>query len=164
MDYLWTPWRYQYIKEASSNKPTKCIFCELPDDNNDEENLILHRGKHNYIILNRFPYTNGHSMIVPFRHFGDFHLLSDEEGIEMIYLAKKLQKALIETYNPEGFNIGFNQGRCAGAGVADHLHLHIVPRWTGDSNMVSIIGETRIIPEDLKTTYEKLKKAIKKFL
>ncbi len=161
MDYLWTPWRYQYIKDATENKPAGCIFCDLPKENKDEENFILYRGKYNFIILNRFPYTNGHSMVVPFRHFGEFHLLSDEEGNEMLKLAKMLQRALIEVYNPEGFNIGFNQGRCAGAGVADHLHLHVVPRWTGDSNMVSIIGETRIIPENLETTYKKLKEALK---
>ncbi len=103
-------------------------------------------------------------MVVPFRHFAKFSLLKDEEGIEMFKLTKILQRALVEVYNPEGFNIGFNQGRCAGAGVADHLHMHVVPRWTGDSNMVTIIGETRIIPEDLKTTYEKVKSSFLKIL
>ncbi len=161
MDYLWTPWRYQYIKKASENNQEGCIFCKLPKENKDEENFILYRGKYNFIILNRFPYTNGHSMIVPFRHFGEFHMMTDDEGNEILKLTKTLQKALIEIYNPEGFNIGFNQGKCAGAGVADHLHLHVVPRWTGDSNMVSIIGETRIVPEDLKTTYNKLSNVLK---
>ena len=157
MDYLWTPWRYHYIS-GLQNKPKGCIFCQLPRNEHDEEEFIVFRGKYNYIVLNRFPYTSGHSMVVPFRHFGNFYEINTEEAKETFELTKLLQQALSEIYHPEGFNIGWNQGKCAGAGVAGHLHLHIVPRWVGDSNMVAVLGETRIIPEELLTTYKKLKK------
>ncbi len=155
MDHLWTPWRYQYIS-GTHPSPEGCIFCLIPEES-DERNLIVHRGEFNYVVLNRFPYTSGHTMVVPFRHFGLFHELTVDEWNEMMVLAQTLQRALQESYTPEGFNIGWNQGKCAGAGVAGHLHLHMVPRWTGDSNMVAVLGETRIIPEDLDTTWRKLR-------
>lgn len=154
MDYLWTPWRYQYI--AGLSKPdTACVFCRLPAEDANES-LIVQRGRWNYIVLNRFPYTSGHSMVVPFRHFAQFHELQTEETAEMMAMARELQKAILAAYHPEGFNIGWNQGKCAGAGVAGHLHLHVVPRWTGDSNLVGVIGETRVLPETLDETFKKL--------
>jgi len=158
MDHLWTPWRYQYISSLAEDNGGKCIFCDIPQGD-DETRLIICRGRYNYIVLNRFPYTSGHSMIVPFRHFSMFHDIHRDEWDEMRRLAQRLQKAIASIYNPQGFNIGWNQGKCAGAGVADHIHMHMVPRWMGDSNIMAVIGETRIIPEDLTTTYQKLRKS-----
>lgn len=155
MDYLWTPWRYQYIAGIGGGTGG-CVFCELPG-RADEEVFIVHRGRSNYIVLNRFPYTSGHAMVIPYRHFAGFDALAPEETLEMMDLARALQGALVDVYHPEGFNIGWNLGRCAGAGVADHLHLHVVPRWTGDTNLVGVLGETRTLPEDLSTTCRKLK-------
>jgi ATP adenylyltransferase len=158
MDHLWTPWRYHYISSLSEKKQRdSCIFCDIPGGSDDEQ-LILTRGRFNYIVLNRFPYTSGHALVVPFRHFADFHDISPDEWVELGELSRRLQQALAETYQPEGFNIGWNQGKCAGAGVAGHIHLHLVPRWMGDSNLVGVLGETRIIPEELSTTYRKLKR------
>ncbi len=155
MDYLWTPWRYQYISEIGATEG-ECVFCRLPQFDEADVFIVL-RGEYNYIVLNKFPYTSGHCMIIPYRHFGLFSEIRPEEMSEMMALAQLQQCALTEIYRPEGFNIGWNQGRCAGAGVADHIHLHIVPRWVGDSNLVGVIGETRTLPEDLKTTWTKLK-------
>lgn len=155
MEFLWTPWRYKYIANLS-HAGAACVFCEIPKVS-DEDGLIVWRGRANYIVLNRFPYTSGHSMVIPFRHFAGFQEMNPEESAEMIALAQRLQHALQAEYHPEGYNIGWNQGKCAGAGVAGHLHLHIVPRWVGDSNLVSVIGETRVLPEDVIVTYAKLK-------
>ncbi|MBN2430856.1 MAG: HIT domain-containing protein [Acidobacteria bacterium] len=158
MDHLWTPWRYHYISGLSDSETTdRCVFCDIPRGV-DEEQLIITRGRYNYIVLNRFPYTSGHSLVVPFRHFAAFHDIRPSEWNELGELSQRLQQALAETYHPEGFNIGWNQGKCAGAGVADHIHLHLVPRWMGDTNLVGVLGETRIIPEELTSTYEKLRR------
>lgn len=156
MDYLWTPWRYQYIAGLKKD-PERCVFCDIPVDQSPAD-LVIARGRLNYIVLNRYPYTTGHCLVVPFRHFAAFHELTSEEAGEMIGLSQRLQLALEQTYHPEGFNLGWNQGRCAGAGVAGHLHLHLIPRWTGDSNLVSAIGETRILPEELPATRSKLQR------
>lgn len=161
MDRLWTPWRYQYIKgagadEAQESAP-RCIFCTLRDDEaNDERNLVVHRASHNYIVLNRYPYTNGHILIIPYEHTSELDAASKAATDELMDLAKQAQGILRVAYKPEGFNLGMNLGRAAGAGVADHIHLHLLPRWTGDTNFMSNIGETRVLPEDLATTYEKL--------
>lgn len=154
MDHLWSPWRYQYI--TSGEREEGCLLCRIDREHKDAENYVVHRARLNFILLNLFPYTSGHLMIVPYEHQASFAALEESTTTEMIDLAKQAQIALEAEYNPDGFNIGMNLGRSAGAGVADHLHLHVVPRWTGDANFVSIIGETRVLPEDLATTCTKL--------
>ena len=160
MDRLYTPWRFDYIKGASGEKTgtgSSCVFCTLPAREDDDATFILKRAEHNFVILNIYPYTSGHLMIVPFEHTADFNALAKETSDEMFDLAKRAVGILGETYRPHGFNIGMNLGQAAGAGVHDHLHLHVLPRWTGDSNFMTTVGETRVIPEDLKTTYDKLR-------
>ena len=154
MDHIWTPWRFQYLK--STPQEPDCIFCHLSTQKNVREHLILIRDRHNFIVLNRFPYTNGHLMIVTHRHVASLVDAQPEELTEMILLSRRCESILQSVYQPNGYNIGFNIGKSAGAGVAGHLHLHVVPRWEGDANFVSVVGETRVIPEDLETTYEKL--------
>ncbi|HWO03050.1 MAG TPA: HIT domain-containing protein [Blastocatellia bacterium] len=156
MEHIWSPWRYKYI--ASMDSEIGCVFCRVQQIGTDHENLILHRAQKNFIILNLFPYTSGHLMIVPYEHIASLALTDLATTAEMMELAKRAQSALETEYHPDGFNIGMNLGGSAGAGVADHLHLHVVARWTGDANFVSIIGETRVLPEDLRTTYDKLRK------
>lgn len=155
MEHIFSPWRYKYI--ASADKETGCVFCRARDGN-DRDFLIVHRGDLNFIILNLYPYTSGHLMIVPYEHADSLAAVDGRTTAEMMEMAKRAQTALEAEYHPDGFNIGMNLGRSAGAGVADHIHLHVVPRWTGDANFVSIVGETRVLPEDLATTYEKLKR------
>jgi ATP adenylyltransferase len=155
MEHIFSPWRYKYI--ASADKETGCVFCRARGGN-DRDFLIVHRGDLNFIILNLYPYTSGHLMIVPYEHTDSLAAVDDRTTAEMMEMAKRAQTALEAEYHPDGFNIGMNLGRSAGAGVADHIHLHVVPRWTGDANFVSIVGETRVLPEDLVTTYEKLKR------
>jgi ATP adenylyltransferase len=155
---LFCPWRIKYI---NSPKTEKCIFCEGIKDNNDEKNLILLRATYNFIMLNLYPYNNGHLMIVPYSHVNDLTCLSKEEYSEMIFLAQISIEALKKVMNPQGFNLGINIGTSAGAGIADHLHLHIVPRWEGDSNFMLVICETKVIPEDLISTYKRLYPVIK---
>lgn len=155
MDRLWTPWRYQYV---STESPAECVFCELlsqpPEE--DAENLILSRRPRLFLILNKYPYTAGHLMVVVNRHVPDLQSAELEELSELTAAAREMEGVLRQVYSPDGFNIGFNIGKSAGAGVAGHLHLHVVPRWTGDSNFVSVVGETRVIPEDLASTYDRL--------
>jgi ATP adenylyltransferase len=155
MDILWTPWRYTYIKSADT--APGCIFCDKPKENDDERNLIVHRGKTCYIILNAFPYTNGHLMVVPFAHEDQLQKLDGETATEMMALTQKSESVLRELYSPEGINLGMNIGRAAGAGVAGHVHMHVLPRWTADANFMSVVGETRVLPEDLATTYKRMK-------
>lgn len=136
---------------------SRCIFCEaFQNPAQDEERFVLHRGAHAFILLNLYPYISGHLMIAPSAHLGEFDSAPKETTDEMMDLAKRCQSALREVYRPDGFNIGMNLGRAAGAGVADHFHLHILPRWNGDTNFMSSVGETRVLPEDLPTTYRKL--------
>lgn len=160
MDRLYTPWRYEYIKGESGEKtghgPT-CVFCSLVAREEDERTFILQRAAHNFVVLNIYPYTSGHLMIVPYEHTADFAALAKETSDEMMDLAKRAQAILQQTYRPHGFNLGVNLGKAAGAGVTDHLHLHILPRWSGDANFMTTVGETRVLPEDLPTTYEKLR-------
>jgi ATP adenylyltransferase len=160
MDYIWTPWRYQYMKEAASGNQPECIFCEAVARNKDAETLIVHRGKKAFVILNRFPYTSGHVMIVPYAHVAELNLCDVATLGEMMQLAQRTETALRVNYKPDGMNLGMNLGRAAGAGVVGHLHLHVLPRWIGDSNFMTVTGETRVHPEDLKTTYERLSKAL----
>jgi ATP adenylyltransferase len=160
MDYIWTPWRYQYMKEVTSGKQPECIFCDALARKNDAETLIVHRGAKTFVILNRFPYTSGHVMIVPYAHVAELHLCEAEALNEMMRLAQRVEKALRENYKSDGMNLGMNLGRAAGAGVVGHLHLHVLPRWMGDSNFMTVVGETRVHPENLSTTYERLSKAL----
>ena len=158
MDYLWAPWRYAYITGA--DKTSGCIFCELPKVGDDEKVGIVYRGRSCFIILNTYPYTSGHVMVVPFAHLDQLEKLPTEAAHEMIELTQRMEQALRQAYRPEGINLGMNIGKAAGAGVAGHIHMHVLPRWTADSNFVSVVGETRILPETLQQTYAKIKAAL----
>lgn len=160
MDRLYTPWRYDYIKGASGEKTghgDACVFCSLSARTDDEQTFVLHRARLNFVVLNIYPYTSGHLMVVPFEHTADFAALDTETSGEMMDLAKRAQAALQEVYRPHGYNLGINLGQAAGAGVTDHLHLHLLPRWSGDSNFMTTVAETRVLPEDLRTTYDRLR-------
>ena len=160
MDYIWTPWRYQYMAQAAEGKQPECIFCDAAARKDDPETLIVHRSQKTFVILNRFPYTSGHVMIVPYAHVAELNLCEAGALEEMMRLAQRVETVLRANYKPDGMNLGMNLGRAAGAGVAGHLHLHALPRWIGDSNFMTVTGETRVHPEDLKTTYERLSKAL----
>jgi ATP adenylyltransferase len=160
MDYLWTPWRYQYMAQVTSGKQLECIFCDAIERNADEETLIAFRGKMNFVILNRFPYTSGHVMIVPYAHVAELSLCNSQTLGEMMELARRMETVYRQNYKPDGMNLGMNLGKAAGAGVAGHLHLHVLPRWVGDSNFMTVTAETRVQPEELNTTYHRLKKAL----
>jgi ATP adenylyltransferase len=155
MDYLWTPWRYTYI--TSADKATECIFCELLHSGDDQKALIVHRGESNFIILNAFPYTSGHVMVVPYEHVDRLNKLSDSAAGEMMALSRRLESVLTEIYRPNGVNLGMNIGKAAGAGVAGHIHMHVLPRWVADANFMTVVGETRVLPESLDETYRRLK-------
>ena len=158
MDRLWTPWRYAYITGASGDKTSACVLCDLRDSSaDDESNFVLYRARYNYIVLNIYPYTSGHLLIVPYEHTADLDTAAKETTDELMDLTKRCQSVLREAYRPEGFNLGMNLGKAAGAGVTGHIHLHAMPRWAGDANFMSTVSETRVIPEDLKTTYDKLR-------
>lgn len=155
MDYLWTPWRYQYV--TNLGRPAECIFCAVAvDSSQDRTHLVVSRGARNLIMLNRYPYTSGHLLVVPYEHVATLEDLPDETLVELIRLARLAEKHLRALYRPEGLNLGFNIGRSAGAGVAGHIHLHALPRWTGDTNFMTSLGETRVLPEALETTWERL--------
>jgi ATP adenylyltransferase len=156
MDQLWSPWRFRYVSEAG--RSDGCIFCQYAsgDASRDREHLILQRGRFNFVLLNLYPYTTGHAMVAPYAHVAKLTQVDSATVQEMMEMAQSLQTALEAVYHPEGFNLGMNLGKCAGAGVADHIHLHFLPRWNGDTNFMTVIGETRVHPEDLLTTYDKL--------
>jgi ATP adenylyltransferase len=168
---LWAPWRMSYIKETVENEErnknkegrNKCILCKIAEDNNDERNLILYRGTRVYIVLNKFPYNTGHIMVVPYRHVPSIEELDKCELLELSVVIKQAVKAIREAYRPDGFNIGANIGRAAGAGIDEHVHIHIVPRWVGDANFMPVIGGTKVIPQSLEDTYRQLKPAIEKY-
>ncbi len=155
MDHLWSPWRYRYIHKDLPSEG--CIFCLQPAANDDDAHWIVHRGRHNFVILNLYPYTTGHLMVVPYRHIASLKEAIPDELDEMMALARKAEAHLTTAYSPKGFNIGMNIGESAGAGIAGHLHLHVLPRWPGDANFISVIGETRVMPETLADTFSKLK-------
>jgi ATP adenylyltransferase len=161
METLWAPWRIDYIL---SKKGDGCIFCLKPKEDKDAENLILHRGENHFIIMNVYPYNNGHMMVVPYRHTSSLKNWSEREKAELVELTELGVEALRRTMNPDGFNIGINMGQVAGAGIAEHIHLHIVPRWNGDTNFMPVLAETRVIPEHLQVTYTKLKRALEESL
>jgi ATP adenylyltransferase len=160
LDRLYTPWRFDYIKGASGEKTgygDSCVFCALPARGDDEGSFILHRARLNFVVLNIYPYTSGHLMVVPFEHTADLPALAKETADELTDLSRRAVAILGEVYRPHGYNLGMNLGGAAGAGVSDHLHLHVLPRWSGDANFMTTVGETRVIPEDLRTTYDKLR-------
>jgi ATP adenylyltransferase len=160
VDLLWSPWRYSYIKSGGQidEKSTGCIFCDLLSNSaTDEEKFILHRAEFNFVILNIYPYISGHIMIVPYKHIANLDQADKKTTDELMDLTKHCQTALREVYQPDGINLGMNFGKAAGAGVAEHYHLHLLPRWVGDANFMTAVGQTRTIPESLQTTYEKLK-------
>jgi ATP adenylyltransferase len=154
MDHLWSPWRYKYVSQAGP--ADACIFCEKAAARNDAENFIIHRARKNFILLNLYPYTNGHLMIAPYEHVATPEEAAEETLLEMMLLVRKTVKHLRDVYHPQGLNIGMNLGECAGAGVAGHIHMHVLPRWTGDASFMTAVGETRVLPEDLNVTYRKL--------
>jgi ATP adenylyltransferase len=155
MDRLWSPWRYRYVTQAG--KDDTCIFCQALAAADDRASLIVHRGQHTFILLNRFPYTTGHVMIAPYDHVPDLSQARPEALTEMMLLCQQVERALAALYRPDGYNLGMNLGRSAGAGVAGHIHMHVLPRWLGDTSFMTTVSETRIEPEDLGVTFEKLK-------
>lgn len=157
MDYLWSPWRYSYL--TATAKPAGCIFCAMSADSHDEEWLIVFRGEHNFVVLNRFPYTSGHLMVVPYRHVSDLAGLDESAASELMALTRVSERHLRATYRPDGLNLGMNIGESAGAGIAGHIHMHVLPRWSGDANFMTTIAQTRVLPEDLNVTWRRLKEA-----
>jgi ATP adenylyltransferase len=153
MKHIWAPWRIQYIREE---KPRGCILCDKPKENKDVQNYILYRGKNNFIMLNSYPYNPGHLMVAPYRHTGNLEDLTAEERSEHFELISRSIRVLKEAFQPGGFNIGANIGKVAGAGIADHFHSHIVPRWQGDTNYVPVLADIRVVPQALADTYKTL--------
>jgi ATP adenylyltransferase len=155
-DRIWAPWRLEYVKDASKDTGQGCIFCAKPAEEDDRENLIVHRGERCFVILNLYPYTNGHLMVAPFEHVAGLEDLPPETTAEMMALAQRAIALLNAGYEPHGFNVGFNQGRVAGAGVEHHIHMHVVPRWGGDTNFMPVLADTRVMPQTLEQTYDAL--------
>ena len=154
---IWAPWRLEYVKDASKDLEQECIFCVKPAAGDDEASLIVYRGERCFVILNLFPYTNGHLMVAPFEHLSSITELSAETIAEMMDLAQRAMRGLEQHYAPHGYNVGFNQGRVAGAGVEHHIHMHVVPRWGGDTNFMPVLADTRVMPQSLEQSYETLR-------
>jgi len=154
MENLWAPWRLDYILGP---KPDECVFCLPSHLDEDRERLVLYRGTHSFVIMNKYPYNNGHLMVTPFRHLMCPTALSTEESNEIMDLIKESVKILKAGFNPQGINVGLNIGEAGGAGIREHLHFHLVPRWNGDSSFMAVFSETRVIPEHLLSTYDRLK-------
>lgn len=157
MDHLFTPWRYRYI--TSADQATGCLFCELLASHDDAAAHIVHRGEHCFVVLNAFPYTSGHVMIAPYQHVAELAQLPPAAAGEMMALTQRLETVLRALYRPDGINLGMNLGKAAGAGVAGHLHMHVLPRWVADASFMTTVGETRLLPEALETTYRRMKEA-----
>jgi ATP adenylyltransferase len=158
MDRLWTPWRYNYVSTGLPDN--ECIFCAKAASTDDSGNYVLLRAERNFALLNLYPYTNGHVMIAPYEHVATLEEAHPETVAEMMRLTVRAEKALRELYKPGGINIGMNIGQCAGAGLAGHIHMHVLPRWTGDASFMTTVGETRVLPEDLETTWRRLTQAL----
>jgi ATP adenylyltransferase len=154
MEQIWAPWRIQYIQ---MEKPRGCILCEKPGENRDAQNYILYRGRQNFVIMNSYPYNPGHLMVAPYRHLANLDELADDELHEHFEIVSRCTRLLREVFCPQGFNIGINLGKVAGAGIDEHVHTHIVPRWQGDTNFMPVISSMRVIPEAVAETYQKLK-------
>jgi ATP adenylyltransferase len=153
---LWAPWRLEYIRQADEQEG--CLFCRAAEGE-DEAGLVLHRGRNTLALLNKFPYASGHLMVAPYRHVGEFSELEDGEVLELHRLASQGMGALAQLYGPQGFNLGWNLGRIAGAGVVDHVHLHVVPRWAGDTNFMPVLADVKVLPEHLLETRTRLAQA-----
>jgi ATP adenylyltransferase len=160
MERLWAPWRMEYIGSAREGKDEGCLFCEKPKEGDDEKALIVARTELSFAILNRYPYNSGHLMIAPFRHVGELEEVKDDESLDMQQLLQRCIRALKEAMQPEGFNIGMNLGVVAGAGIPDHLHWHVVPRWTGDTNFMPVVGDTKVLPQSLSDLLARLSQAV----
>jgi ATP adenylyltransferase len=156
---LWAPWRMQYVEKPSASGN---IFVELPARSEDEKNFILYRGAHSFVMLNAYPYTNGHMLIAPLRQTNDMPTMSDDELLEINQLVAKAVGWLTEVFRPDGFNIGVNLGRAAGAGIPEHIHWHVLPRWNGDTNFMTTVGETRVMPQSLEDSYQKILSVIRR--
>jgi ATP adenylyltransferase len=154
MERLWTPWRMSYIGET---RPAGCIFCVKPAEQRDAENLILHRGERAYVLLNLYPYNSGHLMVVPYQHTGDLATLPPDIGADVLALTQRSVAALTDEYHPQGFNVGLNLGEVAGGSISAHLHVHVVPRWGGDTNFMPVTADTKVLPETLDQTYRRLR-------
>ncbi|MDZ4799079.1 MAG: HIT domain-containing protein, partial [Bryobacteraceae bacterium] len=160
MDRLWSPWRYRYVSKA---EPTDaCIFCEKSARNEDREDLILFRGERNFVLLNLYPYTSGHLMVAPYQHVATLEEAPEETAIELMALTRRSQRHLREVYRAPGYNLGMNIGAAAGAGVAGHIHMHVLPRWPGDANFMTTVAETRVVPENLDVAWQKLSEAFRR--
>ena len=157
-DLLWAPWRLQYIEKDTSNGG--CIFVDLPASSEDRANLILFRGEHCFVIMNAFPYTNGHLMVAPYKHTAEIADLDDQALLEINQMLGHCVRWIRAAYNPDGFNIGINLGKAAGAGIPTHIHWHIVPRWSGDTNFMTTVGQVRVLPQSLEDSYDRLKEII----
>ena len=157
MEIKWTPWRATYIKGDAERKREGCVLCTAYQAGNDVERLVLDRGRHSYVLMNLYPYNPGHLMVVPYEHIADFQALPGETGAEMFSLAQRCTAILATVMRPHGFNLGMNLGRTAGAGIDEHLHLHIVPRWNGDTNFLPLIGGVKLVPEAIDDTYAALR-------
>jgi ATP adenylyltransferase len=153
---IWAPWRLAYVKDAAKDNEDECIFCAKPAQGDDERNLILHRGERCFAMLNLFPYTNGHLMIAPYEHIATLQEVDSETIAETMALAQRAMKLLEDEYSPHGYNVGFNQGRVAGAGVEHHIHMHVVPRWGGDTNFMPVLADTRVMPQSLDDSFAAL--------
>ncbi len=156
MDLLWAPWRMKYIEYEAIKKREECIFCSAATTENPEEKLVLHRTRFSVVVMNLYPYNTGHLLVAPKRHIASTEDLSEEELLDLFGLVNRCLKLLKAVFNPDGFNVGMNLGRVAGAGIEDHVHIHIVPRWNGDTNFMPVISNTKVIPEALKDTYMRL--------
>jgi ATP adenylyltransferase len=154
---IWAPWRLEYVKDAAKDNDDECIFCAKPAADDDEGNLIIHRGERCFVILNLFPYTNGHLMVAPYEHVAALQDLDAETVAEMMALGQQAMRRLEEAYSPHGYNVGFNQGRIAGAGFENHIHMHVVPRWGGDTNFMPVLADTRVMPQTPQQSYEALR-------
>jgi ATP adenylyltransferase len=156
---IWAPWRLDYVKDASKDSAEECIFCAALEAGDDEASLIVHRGERAFVILNKFPYTNGHLMVAPYEHVPTLPELDADTVAEMMALTQRAMETLEERYSPHGYNVGFNQGRVAGAGVEHHIHMHVVPRWGGDTNFMPVLADTRVMPQSLEQSYAALQGA-----
>ncbi len=154
---IWAPWRLAYVTDAAKDSEPDCIFCAKPRAGDDEANLIVHRGEHAFVLLNLYPYTNGHLMIAPYEHVGALQQVPAETTAELMALAQRAMSVLERKYSPHGYNVGFNQGRVAGAGVEHHIHMHVVPRWGGDNNFMPVLADTRVMPQTLEQSFEGLR-------
>jgi ATP adenylyltransferase len=160
VERLWAPWRMEYIGSSREGKDDGCLFCEKPSEGDDEKALIVARTEKSFAILNRYPYNSGHLMVAPFRHVGELEEVEDEESLDMQRLLQRCIKALKEAMTPDGFNLGMNLGTVAGAGIPDHLHWHVVPRWTGDTNFMPVLSETKVLPQFLTQAYGGIRRTI----